>query len=127
MEKIIKAFKEYFNNEFELPSVFKDKGSIDDMKSGWLIRYVFLKDQNGQECLDFIAYHRMTNCRHLRLSIDGEITFLKTYHEGYSFNPELPGDQEVREQEYFEYNREVSRILIRKGLMDIKGNEELFE
>lgn len=127
MENIIKAFNEYFGGKVDIPIELTEKGIIDDANSGWYIRYILAKDEQGNLVLDFLADHRMTNTRHHRIDSNGEISFLEMYQEAYSFNPEIAGDKEKKEQEYFNHNREVSRILIRKGLMDLKGNESLFE
>lgn len=127
MDKIFVAFKEYFGNEINFPSDLGDSGEIDDLNSGWYIRYIFLKDENENLCLDFTANHRMTNPRHHRIKSDGEIIFLEMYNESFSFNPEIDGDEEIQRNKYYEYNRSVSRILIKKGLMNLAGNESLFE
>ena len=127
MKKIIDTFEDYFNNEISLPNQLPEKGKIDDLNSGWYIRYILSKDSDGNLYLDFTAEHRMTNSRHHRITLNGELSFLEMYKEGYGYNDKIPGDKEKKEQEYFEHNREVSRVLIKKRLMDMKGNESLFK
>lgn len=127
MEIIKNAFREYFGGSVDIPAKLTEQGIIDDLNSGWYVRYILSKDETGNLGLDFLAHHRMTNTRHHRIDSNGEITFLEMYQEAYSFDPEIPGDKEKKEREYFNHNRKVSRILIRKGLMDLKGNESLFE
>ncbi|WP_298509950.1 hypothetical protein [uncultured Kordia sp.] len=77
-----------------------------------------MKDENENVCLDFTAEHRMTNPRHCRISLNGEITHLEMYRECYGFDSDIPGDKEKQEKEYYAHNRKVSQILIKKGLSD---------
>lgn len=118
MEDIIKAFRNYFNGKVKIPSVLSEQGIIDDLNSGWSIRYVLLEDEKGKKCLDFTAEHRMTNPRHHRISSDGEITSLEMYYEYYSYDPNIPGDEAKKEKEFFAHNRAVTKMLIKKGLLD---------
>lgn len=127
MDKISKALSQYFNDEIDFPKNLDDKGVIDDRKTGWYIRYILSKLENGETCLDFTADHRMTNPRHVRINSEGELQYLEMYQEGYTYDSKIPGDEEIQLQKYYEHNRNVSRILIRKGLMDLKGNEVLFD
>ncbi len=127
MNKIHKALTQYFHNEINFPRNLGDKGIIDDRKTGWYVRYIVCKEENGEVYLDFTADHRMTNPRHVRINAQGELQNLEMYQEGYTYDPKIPGDEEIQLQKYYEHNRNVSRILIRKGLMDLKGNEVLFE
>lgn len=127
MDKIIKTLNEYFGNEINFPYNLSESGIIEDLNSGWFIRYLSFKDENKELCLDFTANHRMTNPRHHRIKSNGEIIFLEMYQESFSYNTKIEGDEEVQRVKYYEHNRNVSRILIKKGLMDLKGNESLFD
>lgn len=118
MEKIIKAFREYFGNKVNIPDTLEKKGIIDDHKLGWYIRYVVLEDEEGHIYIDFTADHRMTNPRHERINSEGEITSLEMYRESFSYDPDIPGDEAIKEKEFYEHNRAVWKILKEKGLED---------
>ena len=96
MDKIEKAFADYFRNwDICLPpgaSTLKQPGQI--RKAGWFISYVF-----GDNYLDFFANHRMTNPRHERIHADGRIECLDTYWEF-----RVAGEEE----EFYVHNRKVS-------------------
>jgi hypothetical protein len=127
MELILKSFRDYFSNKIEIPDELASSGTIDDVNSGWHIRYILNEGENGKQYLDFTADHRMTNPRHHRINENGEVTILEMYQEGFSYDSEKPGDFEIQQEKYYEHNRNISRILIKKGLMNLKGNESLFE
>jgi hypothetical protein len=127
MEDILKALSNYFDNKIKFPERLRKKGVIDDDTTGWYIRYIVSKNEQGEIYLDFTADHRMTNSRHHRIAANGDVTFLEMYEDFFSYDPKIPGDEEVKRQEYYKHNRNVSRILIKKGLMDLKGNEYLFD
>ena len=104
MDKIEKTFAEYFRNwDIRLSSsatTLKKPGKI--MRAGWTISYVF-----GDHHLDFLAHHRMTNSRHVRIHSDGQCEDLETYQE-FCFAGE--------EEAYYAHNRKVAAILRAKGL-----------
>jgi hypothetical protein len=127
MELILKSFRDYFGNKIEIPNELGMSGTIDDLNSGWFIKYVLNTLEDGKQYLDFTADHRMTNPRHHRITSDGEVEFLEMYQEGFSYNSEILGNYEIQQEKYYEHNRNVSRILIKKGLMNLEGNESLFE
>lgn len=127
MELILKSFRDYFKNEIAIPDNLGSSGIIDDLNSGWYVRYVVNRNEDGIPFLDFTADHRMTNPRHHRISSNGEVTFLEMYLEAFSYNSEVKGDYEIQQEKYYQHNRNVSRILINKGLMNREGNESLFE
>lgn len=116
MEKIRQAFREYFEDfELELPKKIENKGTIAD--SGWTITYVLLKDEQGEPCLDFLAEHRRTSMRHVRIRQNGEVIALETFWETYGYDPEIEGDKERAEKEFHEHNNRVAEILREKGLI----------
>jgi len=126
LEKIRETFRNYFDGKVELPENIGEKGEIQGKEIRWQIRYVLIKNEQNETCLDFTAYHRMTNPRHQRIKPNGEISTLEMYCENYSYDPKIPGDKEKSREEYFKHNRKIGRMLVRKGLEDMKGNEELF-
>ena len=115
-KEITKAFKTYLGDMVEIPNKLDQKGEIDDRNSGWFIKYVFLKDEDGKNCLDFTAHHRMTNTRHERIHFDGKITSLEHQQECFKYDSDIKRDYEKKEQEYIAYNRRVSKVLKDKGL-----------
>ena len=128
MDKIRETFKKYFGDGVELPENIPAFGKFSDYKyTDWDITYIFRTDENGKKYLDFTADHRMTNPRHCRITEDGELIHLEMYKIDCGYDPKIEGDEEIKKQEYFEYNRNVSRILIEKGLLERRGNESLFE
>lgn len=123
MENIRKTFREYFDYKIKLPEIISNFGTIDDLNTGWYIKYILVKNDDNTYHLDFTAEHRMTNPRHLRINANGSIEFLEMYQEGFNYNPNIPGDEENKRNEYFEHNRNVTRILESKGLMSTPTNE----
>ncbi|MFM2385916.1 MAG: hypothetical protein RL660_673 [Bacteroidota bacterium] len=121
MELILKTFKEYFGNKVPIPDKLSKRGIIDHTESGWYIRYVVCEDEQGQKYLDFTAEHRMTNDRHHRITIYGELSYLEMFPVGMTYNPDIPGDYEIQQAKYFEENKRIAQILINKGLMESPG------
>ena len=118
MNSILKAFRDYFNGTVYIPDELEQRGRIDDIHTGWFIRYRIFSDKQGEPYLDFVAYNRMTNPRHQRILATGEVMALEIFKESYVYDPKIPGDQKVKEKEYEEYNQKVSKILKEKDLMD---------
>ena len=115
---IKKAFKDYFKGQLELPEPIPARGKIDSLNTGWMVRYILCFTASGEPFLDFTADHRMTNPRHQRIDRLGNISFLEMVQEGYAYDPDIPGDKEIKEADYFAYNRNVYRILKEKGLAE---------
>lgn len=116
MKKIRQAFKDYFDEfEIELPAKLEEKGSLS--QHGWTITYVLTTDAEGQPMLDFLAEHRMTNMRHVRIYHDGAVHALESIQETYSYNPDIPGDEARAEEEFQAHNKRVAETLRAKGLI----------
>jgi uncharacterized protein Smg (DUF494 family) len=114
MKLIKKYFDEYFSQwEIELPSKTFNRrlnGYIrDGFGSGWLIQYCFGME-DGLEYMDFYAYHRMTNDRHIRIYENGETKDLPAYWSGYFCDRDGSG-----KRAYEEHSAEVTKSLIDKG------------
>lgn len=118
LSAIRKAFADYFEQEHELPENIPAKGSISSLDTGWMIRYILSTDEYGRLYLDLTADHRMTNPRHIRIDANGDISSLETYMESFSYDEDIPGDEERQRQAFYEHNRKVGRILFEKGLSD---------
>lgn len=117
IDKIRETFSNYFDSKIQLPEKILQKGYMEDEDNfGWIIQYVFGKDENGETCLDFTAEHRMTNPRHCRIKLNGELIHLESYQEGFSFNSNIAGDEEAKRQAYYEYNQKIAQLLKDKGL-----------
>ena len=58
----------------------------------------------------------MTNPRHFLINENGEYKSLAQYHESFSYNPDIAGDEEVKRQEYFRLNRKISSLHRLEGI-----------
>jgi hypothetical protein len=117
MEAIRTAFRNYFDGDVELPADLRPEGA-ELSGGGWMVRYVPGVDERGQPYLDFLAEHRMTNPRHLRLHADGRREYLECYRESYAYDEDVPGDEAQARAEYRAHNRRVHALLVGKGLAD---------
>ena len=84
-------------------------------KRGWIIRYLFGSNQNG-EYLDYYASHRMTNDRHVRIYANGESEQLPAISGSRASSQDPQKDKEL-EQEFYEKNRRVAEMLSQKGFL----------
>ncbi len=84
--------------------------------SGWRIRYVFGSDDRGNY-LDYLASHRMTNARHVRLRAAGEAESLPCTHEMFAWDG-TPDGKARAEAEYRAHNSRIGEMLRAKGLAD---------
>lgn len=108
------AFEAYFAGTVTLPEgPLPVQGQLSMAR--WSVNYV-LSEVDGRQCLDFYASNRFTNDRHVRILEDGSVEWLEAPRDGFSYDPELPGDHERAEREYFEHNQRVYALLRSKGL-----------
>ncbi len=115
MEKISETFARSFEYwDIHLPDPLPQKGTITE--GGWTIDYVVLNDENGQPCLEYLASHRMTNTRHVRILSDGEEVNLPTLEDDYGYDPDVPGDREAAKARMRAHNQAVIEDLKAKGL-----------
>ena len=84
--------------------------------AGWSVRYVWGDDDRGRY-LDYVADHRMTNQRHVRLRETGEKESLPAIHDGF-VSDGTEADGRRAEAEYTARNQRVYASLRRKGLAD---------
>lgn len=111
LDKIRKVFKEYFENfSIELPENIKTWEDLFHDNSGWSIIYSLGYDDKEIPCVYFCANHRMTNPRHFLINENGEYKSLAQYHESFSYDSSIPGDEEIKGQEYYRLNRKVSSV-----------------
>ena len=116
--KINKAFADYFSNwDIRLPAeAIQDQQPGEIHSHGWTIQYQLDTDDEGRVFLDFYASHRMTNDRHERIYMSGEIEGLPAIKEMILFPPNATEQQmgQLR-KEHLQHNREVGEELRRKG------------
>ncbi|MFN7120329.1 MAG: hypothetical protein ACK4TA_26310 [Saprospiraceae bacterium] len=118
LDAIRAVFKDYFNNfSIELPEQIKTWGEIEG-NAGWFIIYSLGYDDNKIPCIYFSANHRLTNPRHFLINENGEYKSLEFYQEGFFYNPATEGDEEIKRQEYYIYNRRVGAIHRQNGVSD---------
>lgn len=116
LDAIRKAFAAYFEGfNVELPAQLKPWEDMDH-PSAWSITYALGRTEAAQPCLYVSAEHRMTNPRHFRILEDGTLDHLPGPQEGYGYDPQIPGDQERSQQEYYQYNRRVGALQRLHGL-----------
>ena len=99
--------------EITLPEEDLRKAKWIHPEAGWLIQYCFGKDDNG-EYLDYYAAHRMTEDCHVRIYQDGQVEQLPALY-GIRIVKKDPEEDKRLEEEYYRHNREVTRMLARKG------------
>ena len=116
MTEIERLFAEQFRPwGLVLPEGATERGEPGDTEgAGWSVRYVWGDDDRGRY-LDYVADHRMTNQRHVRLRETGETESLPAVHDGY-VSDGTEADRRRAEAEYVARNRRVYAALRRKGL-----------
>lgn len=116
MDKIRESFKKYFDAfGIQLPDPTPAQGQLS--QGGWTISYALLSDEQGQPCLEFVAYNRFTNPRHERILHSGEVISLPIFKEEFIYDADVPGDREAAQARMIEHNKAVMEDLKKKGLM----------
>jgi hypothetical protein len=117
LDIISNTFKEYFApfGNIELPNPIPPKGNINQGRTGWQITYVLNEDDHHLVCLDFLASHPEAGMTHVRIDSDGKYSYLDTYRESYTFDPNIEGDKGRAEKEFLEYNRKIGAELKARG------------
>ncbi len=67
--------------------------------------------------MELYAINRRTSDSHLRIYNDGTLETLPTVSEGFSFNPDVPGDRERAKREQDVRDAPLIADLRRKGLL----------
>jgi hypothetical protein len=96
----------------------RQRGKI--VEAGWTIWYLFGSDDDG-EYLDYYASHRMTNDSHVRIYEDGRVESLESPWELRPTSKD-PEENARMENEFWEHNERVSRLLEEKGF-GLQGDE----
>jgi hypothetical protein len=121
---IERYFREYFRHwAITLPSRdvgLRAAGHI--FERGWHIGYVW-GVEDGDEYLEVLAQHRMTDDRHFRVFASGRIEDLPAPGGSYYCAPPDATDAEKRaeEREYLERNRRIYADLRERGLLPPPG------
>ena len=116
---IMKLIEENFNKTFAHWKIVLSEKDLNDrnsgyiQKAGWLIQYCFGEDQIG-EYMDYYAAHRMTNDRHVRIYADGSKESLPALHSMH-LTSEDPVEAKRLKDEFYQHNREVGQMLVKKG------------
>ena len=116
--KIGKVFADYFSNwDIRLPAeALQDQQPGEIKSNGWIIQYKFGSDDKGRVFLDFYASHRMTNDRHERIYMSGEIEGLPAYQDMILYPRNATENQKNQtRRKHQQHNEEVSKELRRKG------------
>lgn len=115
----MKLIAETFNKRFAGWKITLPEKDLNARRSGyinqegWLIPYCFGKDENG-EYMDYYAINRWYGDSHVRIYADGreeDLPTLRSIHET-SWYPE---EAKQLEDEFYERNRKVAKMLIDKG------------
>lgn len=116
-----------FAKEFEHWGITLPKADVEGRQgghifdSGWHIGYVWGEDA-GEEYLEYLAQHRMTNDRHVRIWASGRTERLPAQELGYVLDPDATAEEEERaREEYFTRNREIADELRALGLLPPVG------
>ncbi len=122
MHRIEARFRESFSYwRIELPREDVEnrrRGKI--VEAGWTIWYLFGSDDSG-EYLDYYSSHRMTNDSHVRIHEDGRVESLESL-DGMRRTSADPDENARLENEFWEHNERVSRLLEEKGF-GLQGDE----
>lgn len=121
------AIERYFDERFShwgitLPREEADRRKAGHIfKGGWHIGYRW-GYEDGEEFLEFLAQHRMTNDSHVRVFASGKSEPLEAPVEFQLIRPEAsPEDQQRDRERYFRENERIYSELRDKGLLPPTG------
>jgi ABC-type sulfate transport system substrate-binding protein len=109
MQNIKNKFKEIYP-ELSFPEG-QVRGTVESENLS--VRYCFGEDENGVPYLDIYSSNKMGSM-HLRIKHNGETEALDTYQEGFSYDPDIPGDEERAQKEHRVHNERVGKMLLDK-------------
>jgi ADP-ribosyl-[dinitrogen reductase] hydrolase len=110
------AFESYFHDpKVHFPEKAKNAGGI-IAEGGWSIRYL-LGRENSRTFMELYAINRRTSDRHLRIFEDGTVETLPIVSQGYTYKPDVSGDEERAKQEQESKDQPIISDLRRKGLL----------
>lgn len=115
MKLIAETFAQHFAHwNITIPQEnLKNRQSGYIQEASWLIQYCFGEDEKG-EYLDYYAAHRMTDDSHRRIYEDGTEESLDALSSIRRVSKDPEEDKRL-EEEYYQHNQEVTRMLADKG------------
>lgn len=115
MKLIAETFAQHFSHwKLTIPEEdLKNRASGFIQEAGWLIQYCFGEDEKS-EYLDYYAAHRMTDASHRRIYEDGSEESLDALSSIRRVSKDPEEDKRL-EEEYYQHNQEVTRMLADKG------------
>ena len=122
----MRRIEEHFSQRFQVWRIELPREAVDNrqrgkiVEAGWTIWYQFGSDEDG-EYLDYYSSHRMTNDSHVRIHEDGRVESLDSLWEVRPTSKD-PDENARLENEFWEHNERVSRILEEKGF-GLQGDE----
>jgi hypothetical protein len=123
-DAIEQYFREYFRHwQIALPPrdvAARAGGHI--FERGWHIGYAWGSEQ-GEEYLEVLAQHRLTNDEHFRVFASGRVEGLPAPAELYSWGPDATeSDKREAGRAYVERNQRIYADLREKGLLPPLGH-----
>ena len=121
LDEIRRTFNERYSYwGITLPERLGPSGEPDDDcdgMTGWGIGYALGEDDDGAPCLYVADDHRMTSPSFYAILETGETRQYESYGLGPSYNPEIPGDHERAEREYYVRNGQIGSLHRLRGLI----------
>lgn len=121
------AIETYFTRYFQNWKISLPPDAVEARKPGhifergWHVGYLW-GAENGEEYLEVLAQHRMTDDRHFRVFASGRVEDLPAPATFYSYGPDATEGERARaEREYVEHNRQIHAQLRDLGLLPPAG------
>lgn len=121
LEYVNEDIKRAFANKFLKWGLLLEDSVIDSAhahiirKKDWEIRFIQSENEKGKY-LEFYAISHIHSDEHFRIYQNGIVEMCDVIHEGYSYDPSLPGNKEIQRAEYLENNKKVYEYLKNSGL-----------
>jgi hypothetical protein len=121
------AIERYFTEYFQRWNIVLPQDSVTArtpghiFEHGWHIGYLW-GAENGEEYLEVLAQHRMTDDEHFRVFASGRVEGLPAPASVYGYGPNATDDEKAQaKREYIEYNRRIHAQLRDLGLLPPPG------
>jgi hypothetical protein len=121
------AFEKYFNEYFQHWNILLPPDSVTArapghiFEHGWHIGYIW-GTEKGENYLEVLAQHRMTDDEHFRVFASGRVEDLPAPATFYSYGPDATDQEKAQaKREYVEYNRRIHDQLRDVGLLPPLG------
>ena len=122
----LRRIEEHFGQSFQAWRIQLPREAVENrqrgtiVQAGWTIWFLFGSDESG-EYLDYYSTHRMTSDSHVRIHEDGRVESLESLWEMRRTSDD-PAEAERLEDEFWEHNEQVARVLEAKGF-GLQGDE----